>query len=92
MLIFYLCRNKPGVGAALFTAIYMGALWSGYPEDPLALMVGGHAVDWTIFALLALPLIFVRTHVDLKIPKWFFYGFYPAHLALIAILRLCLHV
>ena len=42
--------------------------------------------------LLALPLIFVRTHVDLKIPKWFFYGFYPAHLALIAILRLCLHV
>ena len=92
MLIFYLCRNKPGVGAALFTAFYMGALWSGYPEDPLALMVGGHAVDWTIFALLALPLIFVRTHVDLKIPKWFFYGFYPAHLALIAILRLCLHV
>ena len=57
MLIFYLCRNKPGVGAALFTAFYMGALWSGYPEDPLALMVGGHAVDWTIFALLALPLI-----------------------------------
>ena len=76
----------------MFTAFYMGALWSGYPEDPLALMVGGHAVDWTIFALLALPLIFVRTHVDLKIPKWFFYGFYPAHLAFIAVLRLCLHV
>ena len=51
----------------------------------LALVVGGPAVNWTIFALLALPLILCRTHSGLRIPKWFFYAFYPAHLAAIAL-------
>lgn len=36
---------------------WIPALWGGSLEDPLALVVGGHAVDWTIFGLLALPLI-----------------------------------
>ena len=58
----------------------------------LALVVGGHAVDWTIFGLLALPLILCRTHSGIRIPKWFFYAFYPAHLAIIALVGWCMGV
>ena len=35
------------------------------------------------FAILALPLIYIRSHSGLRLPKWLFYAFYPAHLALI---------
>lgn len=86
MLVFYLCRNRPVLGAALYCLIYLPALW-GSPQDPLSLIVGGHAVDWTIFSLLAVPLIFCRTHTGIKINKWFFYAFYPAHLAVIILVE-----
>lgn len=39
-----------------------------------------------MFAILALPLIYSRTHTKIRIPKWLGYGFYPAHLILIYIL------
>lgn len=89
MLIFYFCRRKPMLGAALYCLSYLPALW-GSPGDPLALMVGGRAVDWTIFSLLAAPLIFCPTHTGVKINKWFFYGFYPVHLAAIALVKMLL--
>lgn len=89
MLIFYFCRRKPMLGAALYCLSYLPALW-GSPGDPLALMVGGHAVDWTIFSLLAAPLIFCPTHTGVKINKWFFYSFYPVHLAAIALVKMLL--
>ena len=92
MLIFYFCRNKPALLAGLYTMFWIPALWGGSLEDPLALVVGGHAVDWTIFGLLALPLILCRTHSGLRIPKWFFYAFYPAHLAAIALVGWCMGV
>ena len=72
MLIFYFCRNKPVLLAGLYILFWLPALWGGSLEDPLALVVGGHAVNWTIFGLLALPLILCRTHSGLRIPKWFF--------------------
>ena len=84
MLIFFLCRNHPKIGAALYGLMYLPSLWSGWPEDPLCLSLGGLCVDWSVFALLAAPLIFLPTRSGLKIPKWFFYWFYPAHLAVIA--------
>lgn len=90
MLIFFLCRNHPGAGAALYALSYLPALWSGYMEDPLCLVFGGHAVDWTVFALLAAPLIFLPTRSGLRIPRWFFYAFYPAHLAVIALIQFTL--
>lgn len=89
MLIFYFCRNKPVLGALLFCLSYLSALW-GSPSDPLALMIGGHAVDWTIFSLFAAPLIFCPTHTGVKMNKWFFYIFYPAHLAVIALIKVFL--
>lgn len=87
MLIFFLCRNHPKLGALLFVLDYIGCLWNGSVEDPLALVVGGHAVDWLIFSLLAAPLIFLRTNTHLKVPKWFFYAFYPAHLAVLGLIQ-----
>ena len=90
MLIFYLCRNRPWLGAALYTRSYLPALWGGSPEDPLALVAGGHAVGFEIFALLALPFIYCRTNFRPPISKWFFYAYYPAHLFVIFLIGLVL--
>ena len=79
ILIFYLCRNKPWLGAVVYTLTYLPAL-NGNMADPLALKIGGHAIGFEIFALLALPFIYIQTNSGLKIPKRFFYIYYPAHL------------
>ena len=92
MLIFYLCRNHPALGAGLYLLSYLPALWTGSPQHPYSLLAGGPCIDWTAFAMLAAPLIFLRTHSGIKIPKYFFYAFYPAHLLVIGIVRLVLHV
>nr|WP_308628374.1 TraX family protein [uncultured Eisenbergiella sp.] len=87
MLIFYLCRRKPVLGACLYALTYLPALFMASPGDPLNLVLGGHNIGFEAGALLALPLIFLHTNTSLKIPKWFFYVFYPAHLGLIALVR-----
>ena len=87
MLIFYLFRNRPAWGAVVYTLTYLPAL-HGYMEDPLALKVAGHAVGFEIFALLALPFIYLHTHVEPKVSRWFFYLYYPAHLLVIYLLQL----
>ena len=80
VLIFYLCRNRPRLGAALYLLSYLPALMNGWPEDPLCLTVGGLCIDWSIFAVFAAPLIFCATHSRIKINRWFFYAFYPANI------------
>lgn len=87
MLVFFLCRNHPKIGALLYVLLYIPSLWNGYPEDPLCLTLGGLTVDWSFFAVFAALLIFLPTRSGLKIPKWFFYAFYPAHLAVIAAIQ-----
>ena len=92
MLIFYLLRNRPAWGAALYVLFWLPALWGGDLADPRALIIGGHAVNWTIFGVLSALLIYLPTKSGLKIPKWFFYIFYPAHLCAIFLVRLILQV
>lgn len=92
MLIFYLCRNRPALGAALYLLSYLPALWSGSPLHPYSLVAGNLCIDWTAFSMLSAPLIFLNTHSGLKLNKYFFYAFYPAHLLAIGIVRLVLHV
>lgn len=87
MLIFYLCRDRPGVGAVLFVLSYLPALWGGDPADPRCLALGPLTVDWSAFALLTAPLIFRPTHSGLRVLRWAFYAFYPAHLGAIALAR-----
>ena len=41
-----------------------------------------------MFALLALPLIYCRTNSGIRLPKWLFYAFYPAHLMLLLLLKI----
>ena len=40
-----------------------------------------------IFAVPALLLIYIHTNSKLRLPKWLFYAFYPAHLLVILILE-----
>lgn len=91
MMIFYFCRKKPALGAVLYCLSYLQAFW-GNPDDPLALVIGGHAFDWTIFAMCSALLIFLPTHTGIKVNKWFFYIFYPAHLAVIILIKLVLGI
>ena len=92
MLILLLLpeQTRPAGGAVhpVLASRPVGRLPGGSPGPG----VGGHAVNWTIFALLALPLILCRTHSGIRIPKWFFYAFYPAHLAIIALVGWCMGV
>ena len=92
MLIFLLCRNRPGLGALLYFLTWIPALWGGDIADPRCPVIAGHAINWTIFGLGAMPFIFLNTHTNLRVPKWFFYGFYPAHLAAIALVRFLMKV
>ncbi len=92
MLIFLLCRNKPSLGALLYFLTWIPALWGGDIADPRCPVIAGHAINWTIFGLGAMPFIFLNTHTNLRVPKWFFYGFYPAHLAAIALVRFLMKV
>lgn len=86
MMIFYLCRNKTWLGAIIYILFYLPAL-NGYMEDPLALKIGSHAIGFEIFSLLALPFIYIHTKSNLKISKWFFYIYYPAHLFAIFLIQ-----
>ena len=90
MLVFYLCRKKPSLGAVLYVLLYLPAFFTASPGDPLSLTIGNYGSGFEAGALLAFPLIFLHTNTSLRIPKWFFYAFYPAHLALIALVRFLL--
>ncbi len=92
MLIFYLCRNRPVLGAFIYALTYIPALFNGYMEDPLALVIGQNAIGFEIFSLLAIPLIYLKTSSNIKISKWFFYAFYPLHLFVIFVVRTMLHI
>ena len=89
MLIFYLCRNKPWLGFLLYTLSYLPAL-NGSMADPLSWKLGNYAVGFEIFSLLALPFIFLPIGTDIRLSKWFFYLYYPAHLLAIFLLQLFL--
>ncbi len=87
MMIFYLCRGKSWLSALLVTAWTMW--WTGFGDY---LYIGPVGLDKQAFALLALPLIYTHTEFNPKIHKYFFYAFYPAHLLLLFIVRVLVHV
>lgn len=90
MMIFYLCRNKPALGAMLYVLNFSQSLFFSNVGDVTNLVVGNYEINFMIFAVLAAPLIFLKTNVNIKLPKWFFYWFYPVHLLLIYIVKLVL--
>ena len=81
MLLFFLfCRwrlvSLPLVAGFM---IWWGLSGSGYQLFELRF-------SSQMFAVFALPLIYLRTRSGIKLNKWVFYLFYPAHLVLILVL------
>lgn len=81
MLLFYIFIGNRWISLPVL-AVYM--IWWG-------LQGGGYEVfgihfGIQMFAIIALALIYIRTNSKLKLPKWLFYAFYPAHLLLILLL------
>ncbi len=78
MLLFYLFSAVPLLSLPIVAAymIAWGMESGGYTAF-------GISFGTQMFALLALPLIYIRTNSKIRLNKWVFYLFYPAHLALI---------
>ena len=81
MLLFFLFCQTPLLSLPLVAAfmVWWGLQGGGY-------QLFGVRFATQMFALLALPFIYIRTNTRLRINKWVFYLFYPAHLALILVL------
>ncbi len=79
VLIFFLCRNRPTLGAILFLLCYMHNFLD-LPNNRMKLAIGDYDLDISVFALLSAPLIFFKTGSGIKIPSFIFYIYYPLHL------------
>lgn len=81
MVLFYLfCENRwISMPVVLAYMIWWGLKGSGYALFDVRFGI-------QMFAILALPLIYIPTHSRIRLNKWVFYFFYPAHL--IAILAI----
>lgn len=82
MALFYAFLDNP---LASFAAVFAFMLYWGMPSlfrsGPLS------TGNLQTYALFALPLIYAPLKRRLKLPKWLFYAYYPAHLLLIYLLR-----
>ena len=81
MALFYLFCDKPIISFPIVAAFMF---WWGRQSGGFSLF--GVSFGTQMFALLALPLIYIPMHSGLRLNKWIFYFFYPAHLALIILL------
>lgn len=81
MLLFYLFCTKRWLSLPCVLAFM---LWWGMSSGGYNLF--GVSFGIQTFAVLALPLVYIHTKSGIKLPKWLFYGFYPAHLVLIYVL------
>lgn len=81
MALFYLFCMKWWISLPVLLG-YMA--WWGLQGSGYALFEVRFGIQ--MFAILALPLIYIHTHSKLRINKWFFYFYYPAHLIIIMLL------
>ncbi len=80
MLLFYaLCEHPLAALAAVSSYMIAWSAGSGYTFF-------GHSFGMRIYALPAAVFACLPFPRRLRLPKWFTYGFYPAHLAVLAIL------
>ena len=78
MVLFYLFCGKWWISlpALVCYMAWWGLKGTGYTAFDVRFGI-------QMFAMMALPLIYIRTKSKLRINKWLFYFFYPAHLILI---------
>ncbi len=81
MLLFYAFCSRwwLSLPCVLAFMLWWGMGGSGYNAF-------GVSFGMQAFALLSLPLIYIPTNSGIRLPKWLFYAFYPAHLILILVL------
>lgn len=82
MVLFYLFCGKWWLSLPVMLG-YM--IWWGLKGSGYVLFDVRFGIQ--MFAVLALPLIYIHTKSKLRINKWLFYLFYPAHLILIMALN-----
>lgn len=82
MLVLYLFINRWYISLPVVAAfmIYWGLDGSRYN-------LFGVSFATQMFAVLALPFIYIPMRSNLKLNKWVFYAFYPAHLLLIYLIE-----
>lgn len=80
MILFYALSEHPLLALAAVSS-YMIA-WSGGSGYTFF----GHTFGMRIFALPAVIFACLPLRRNLRLPRWFIYGFYPAHLIVLAIL------
>ena len=78
MLLFYIFCSHRWLSLPVVLAFM---LWWGVGIGSYSLFGVNFGIQ--AFAIFALPLIYVQTNTGIRLPKWLFYAFYPAHLALI---------
>lgn len=76
MVLFYALIDRP-----LSSLCWVGGFMLWWAAQSSGYWIGQQRVGIQIFALLALPFIYLPTRTGLRGPKWLFYLFYPAHLA-----------
>lgn len=82
MVLFYALIDRP-----LASLCWVGGFmlwWAAQSGGAYRLFTFSFNIQ--VFALLALPLIYIPTKTGVKLPKWAFYLFYPLHLAAIYLL------
>ena len=81
MLLFYVFASRRWLSLPCVLAfmVWWGLQGSGYN-------VFGVRFSSQMFAIMSLPFIYLRTNTGIRLPKWLFYAFYPAHLVLILLL------
>lgn len=82
MLLLYLFINRWYISLPLVAAymIYWGLDGSGYTLFEVSFYI-------QMFAIMALPFIYIPMRSGLKLNKWVFYAFYPGHLLLIYLIE-----
>ena len=104
ILVLYAARHTKSGLAAAFLAV--AAFWGSisFPVNslfgvPISFMIGTPLnpvrklfFQMQAFMWMALPLILIQTHANIRMPKWMGYGLYPIHLLALILVGLLLGI